>query len=52
MDKSQENTELPDRHCGNCLCCINKSHYPFCFEQNKIVQIGTEACKEYEKGDG
>jgi hypothetical protein len=34
--------------CGNCLCCMNKQFNPFCYEQNKCVELNSNACNEYE----
>jgi len=35
--------------CGNCLCCMNKEFNPFCFEKNRIVELDSKPCIEYER---
>lgn len=35
--------------CKNCLCCMNKDFYPFCWEKNRTVKL-TGSCKAYEAG--
>jgi hypothetical protein len=47
------NCIYPDGICGNCICCMNKQLNPFCYEQNKSVQLDSIACQdyEYEKGE-
>ena len=37
-------------NCGNCLCCMNKQFNPFCFEQNKSVQLES-TCEMYERSN-
>jgi hypothetical protein len=37
------------KNCGNCLCCMNKQFNPFCYEQDKCVELNSNACIEYEK---
>ena len=37
-------------NCGNCNCYMNKQFNPFCFEQNRIVQLDY-TCKLYERSN-